>query len=367
MNNSKIKILLVTSRADHGGGPKHISLLLKYLVDEFDFYIACPKDEPYFNIFSDLVGQGKIIQIPHRAFTFTDLTRLNYVIKKNNINIVHSHGKGAGVYGRLLSRKSKIKCIHTFHGIHIGQYNFISKFLYLRFEKYLSKFTNKFITVSESEKNEVISLNISGLNKISLISNGVEIPGKKVNAGVLSKERLKLVTISRFDFAKNSEFIISIFNEIKKKEMLNKFEMQFIGDGPELEKIKHLSEQNGLSYNFKFTGFVNSTAEHLVDSFCYISTSRWEGLPIGIMEAMSVGLPVIATNVSGNRDLVEHSVNGFLYDSDKPGEAANYIIELAGNIEKWKQYSANAISKIEENYSAEVMAEKTKQLYLNTL
>lgn len=366
MNNDKIKILLVTSRADHGGGPKHIQLLLKYLAKEFDFYIACPKDEPYFDIFSNLVGEEKIIQIPHRTFTFTDLARLKDVIKRYNINTVHSHGKGAGVYSRLLSRSIKIKCIHTFHGIHTGEYNFISKFLYLCFEKYLAKFTGKFIAVSESEKNSVVSLKITGQDKIMLIPNGVELQEKKANVNAQFKERLKLVTISRFDFAKNSELIISIFNQIKNKGMLNKFEMHFIGDGPEFGKIKRLSEQNGLSGNFKFTGLVNSTAEHLVDQFCYISTSRWEGLPFGLMEAMSAGLPVIATNVRGNRDLVEHSVNGFLYDIDKPEEAANYIIELAGDLEKWKQFSASAILKIEKNYTAKIMTEKTGQLYLNT-
>ena len=359
----KRKILLLTVRADHGGGPKHIYLLIKNLFKNFELYIACPREEPYYNIFSDIIGKERMIVIPHRKFNIPDFLKLKRIIKTQNIDIVHSHGKGGGIYSRLLSHSTGVKCLHTFHGIHIGEYNFLNKFLYLSIEKYLANFTSKFIAVSSSEKDKIISLKIARNDNIVLIENGVEITENSVRDDVLSKEKLSLVTITRFDYAKNTELITQILDSIKSKGMLNKFEMLLIGDGPELVKVKNIAKRNGLSESFKFIGFTSSPSEYLIDSFCYISTSRWEGLPLGVMEAMSLGVPVIATNVSGNCDLVEHLVNGFLFDLNKPEEAAKYIIQLADNKEQWKQFSENARAKIIKGYSEQIMAEKTKQLY----
>ena len=363
MSTVKTKILIITVRADHGGGPRHIYLLLRNLFQDFEFYIACPKEDPYYGIFSEIVQKERIFTIPHRKFTIKDYLKLKQIVKVLDINIIHSHGKGAGIYSRLLTRSTKIPSIHTFHGIHIGSYNHLSKSLYLRIERYLSRFTNKFITISDSEKNKIVSLRIVKKDNIVLIPNGVEITESKVNTDVFSKEKLNLVTITRFDYQKNSELIAEICTHIKSYGLLNKFQIQLIGDGPEFSKVKALAEQNGLSGSLKFIGFTPSPSEYLIDSFCYISTSRWEGLPLGVMEAMSLGVPVIATNVSGNCDLVEHLVNGFLFDLNKPEEAAKYIIQLADNKEQWKQFSENARAKIIKSYSEQIMAEKTKQLY----
>lgn len=362
---TKKKILLITVRADHGGGPKHIHLLIKLLSPVIDFFVACPNEEPYFNIFADIVGKDRIFTIPHRKFNMFKLSKLKHIIKKNDINIIHSHGKGAGIYGRLLSRSVGTICIHTFHGIHLGEYNFIIKYLYLSIERYLARYTSKFITVSDSEKDKVLSLRITPNNKVSVISNGIELMESKVSSEIFSRPKLNVITITRFDFAKNSQLIIPILNQIKHKGMLDRFEIQLIGDGPDSNWVKSLAVEKELSDNLKFLGMIDSPMNYLINSFCYISTSRWEGLPLGLMEAMSVGLPVIATNVNGNKDLVEHSVNGFLFNIDKPEEAADYIIQLSNDKELWGQFSKNARSKIIKSYSAEKMAEKTKQLYLS--
>ncbi|HKI77416.1 MAG TPA: glycosyltransferase [Ignavibacteriaceae bacterium] len=365
MISDKKKILLITVRADHGGGPKHIFLLLKNLSKYFEFFMACPKDEPYFNIFAKIIGYDRIFEIPHRKFRISSFNKLKQLIREKDINIIHSHGKGGGIYGRFLSRSTGIQCIHTFHGIHIGEYNFVKKFLYLTLEKYLSHFTHKFISVSDSERDNVIALKITKDSKISLIPNGVEITDRKLNADILSKDRLIITTITRFDFAKNSELIIPIFNQVKLMGMLNKFELQIIGEGPSLIEVRNLAEENGLSGNLKFVGNINSPAEYLFNSFCYISTSRWEGLPLGVLEAMSIGLPVIATNVIGNYDLVEHLTNGFLFNIDRPEEAARYIIQLANNTKTWTKFSENARHKIMTNYPDRKMAKKTMELYLS--
>ncbi|MEJ2617259.1 MAG: hypothetical protein P8Z35_20075, partial [Ignavibacteriaceae bacterium] len=96
-------ILIITVRADFGGGPEHIYSLIKELHKENNFYIACPDDFPYKNKYTDILGKNRIILIPHRKFKLSYLFGLKNYVKYHEINIIHSHGKGAGIYGRFLS------------------------------------------------------------------------------------------------------------------------------------------------------------------------------------------------------------------------------------------------------------------------
>jgi hypothetical protein len=149
-------VLMLTARADFGGGPEHLYRLINLLHHKINIYTACPEDYPYWNLYSKVLGSDHLIKIPHRKFRIGALLDLLHCLKKNKINIIHSHGKGAGIYSRFLSLLTGISCIHTFHGIHIGHYGRFKRNLYLLIEKILSRFTKQYISVSKSEKQSVI-------------------------------------------------------------------------------------------------------------------------------------------------------------------------------------------------------------------
>lgn len=362
MNDPGINILIVTVRADFGGGPEHIYRLIKSINGRVNFFIACPHDYPYYNLYKEAVGTSNIIEIPHRKFSFTYLFKLYSFARSNGINIIHSHGKGAGIYGRLLSLLTNKKCIHTFHGIHIGNYSSFQKALYLWVERFLSLFTDEFISVSESEAGTVRKLKITQPGKINIIHNGTDIPPEISSFG-FNNDIFNIVTITRFDYAKNSLLLIPICRELQKiKDSVN-FRLVILGSGEEEAEFKRIISSENIENLFELKGFVNNTGEFLKGSFCYISTSRWEGLPLGILEALSYGIPVIATNVNGNRDIIEHNKNGFLFDIAHPAEAAEYIMKLAGDKELHKYLSQNGRNIIREKYSLSDMADKTYNLY----
>jgi glycosyltransferase involved in cell wall biosynthesis len=85
------------------------------------------------------------------------------------------------------------------------------------------------------------------------------------------------------------------------------------------------------------------------------------------MEAMSCGVPVVAANVPGNNDLVDHNQTGFLFDIQKPDEAAGYISLLMDNSDLWKKFSVSSIEKIKKNFTAAGMAQETNNLYFQIL
>lgn len=361
-NSNQKKVLYITVRADYGGGPKHLYQLSSSLSSNFNKYFACPKEFPYFEKYRNLVGSDNIIEVPHRKFSFLTLLEIRKFIKKNNIDFIHSHGKGAGIYSRVLVVITKIDCIHTFHGIHIGQYNFIKKFLYIELERILTHFTKYIIAVSKSEAQQLVQNKIANEDKIKVIENGIPIPCDKVSNPVPASKIFDFISFSRFDYAKNSELLIDIFTELQKLTDINNFHIHILGNGENLENIK-IAVQKLFKNNFHFYGNVDNPNEYLKKSFCYISTSRWEGLPLGILEAMSFGLPVIATKVVGNTDLIKHDMNGFLFNIESPKVAAEFMVQLAKDPDSWERFSMNNYLKVKNNFSLEKMVRETENLY----
>jgi glycosyltransferase involved in cell wall biosynthesis len=362
MNQDVPNILLITARADFGGGPEHLYRLLKMLNREVNFFIACPKDYPYWDRYIEVIGENRLIEIPHRKFSIPVLRNIIAFAREKKIDIIHSHGKGAGIYSRLLSAFTGIKCIHTFHGIHTGEYSALKKFFYLTIERFLSAFTRKFISVSDSEAGRVMHSGITGRDKLVIIPNGTTIPDE-ISAFNYDQEIYRLITITRFDYAKNSLLLIPIAKEILDNNIDKKFRFAVLGKGEEEEEFRKRLKEEKIEEYFDLEGFVPDTGEYLKNSFCYISTSRWEGLPLGVLEAMSYGVPVIGSDVTGNKDLIQHDVNGYLYDITNPGKAADFILALAGNKEKHKLFAVNGRNIAEKDYSLNSMAEKTLKIY----
>ena len=361
--NKKPNILIITSRADFGGGPRHISSLLNHLIDKINFHIACPQDYPYYDIFLSIVSEKRIVPIPHRKFSLLKLISLIKFVKRKKIDLLHSHGKGAGIYSRILSLFTGIPAIHTFHGLHIGEYSLVKRTLYLLIEKIFSHFTKAFITVSNSERNKILLNKITTKNKLNKIENGVEILQDKTASFNTKEGKLNIITISRFDFAKNSFLLIPILKELKNQYSKFNFIINILGEGKGEENFKNEIASKGLSANFKLFGAQINIAEYLINSFCYISTSKWEGMPLGVIEAMAVGLPVIATNVTGNKDVVKNNVNGYLYDINNPKEAAEYIIKIANDRDLWNRLSKSSKDLVRKYYSVERMSNETLDLY----
>jgi glycosyltransferase involved in cell wall biosynthesis len=356
-----IRILLISVRADFGGGPEHIYRLLNSLHEKVEFYVACPEDYPYYEMYSKLLGADRLTKIPHRKFSPAALWELASFCKKNRIKIVHSHGKGAGLYSRMLTFFWSLKSIHTFHGIHIGEYSFFKKFLYITLEGILSFFTSRFISVSHGEMEQVTEAGFAAPEKVTLIANGTPIPEKTASYSFKGTAVPEIVTISRFDYAKNTELLIPIAENLVKSSV--SFLFTIIGSGEGMENMKKYISAKNLDNHFRFPGAVLNTGDYLINSFCYISTSRWEGLPLGVLEAMSYSLPVIATNVTGNSDLVESNINGWLYETDKPADAAEHIIKLLNDENSYRMFAINSRKKVIDNYSLAGMAEKTLNLY----
>ena len=357
------KILLLSLRADHGGGPKHVDLLIDNFSSDIDIYLACPKDKPYYNLWSESKKVKGIFILPHRKFSVKKLLGLNKFIKDNDIEIVHSHGKGAGIYSRMLKiLNPRLKIVHTLHGVHIGEYGFLKKTAYIFLERFLTQFTDKFINVSNSEKSVCLELGLFKKSKSEVVYNGIKALLKDSDAKIkfnLSRKKV-VTTISRFDYQKNMSLAYEIAKNFKDNPDIV---FLWLGDGDDRVKFESMAQKDGA--NIIFTGFTDEVPAYLSATDIYLSTSRWEGLPYALIEAQLLGVPIVATNVVGNNEVVENDKNGFLFES---AQQACRDIEILLNDEKiYGKMQSEALLNFKYKFDIGIAIYKVEKIYKEIL
>ena len=161
-NPAVARILLITARADVGGAPQHLLDLAHFLKSKnVVFYMAFPDEGAYGELFKEVAY--KYLLLPHRALTLEAVCRLFSFVKSENIDVVHSHGRGAGFYSRILRLFWEGSIIHTFHGIHVEK-SFCGRVKFAA-DKIFAPFANRYICVSEDERGEGLEIEHRQISK----------------------------------------------------------------------------------------------------------------------------------------------------------------------------------------------------------
>lgn len=278
------------------------------------------------------------------------LWELYIILKKiDDIDIIHLHSSKAGFLGRIVSfllGKSS-RTIYTPHAISFLRLDVSPKKrkIFIWMERFASFFGGKIVACSQSEKEAIEE---QGIKNVTFINNGIKkiADRKKVN----TSDKTTIISVGRLSIQKNPK----LFNDIAL-EFIDNPNIQFIwcGDGELKSELT--------SPNIKYTGWIEQKKleSYLANADIYLSTSLWEGLPLSVLEAMSIGLPVILSNCVGNRDLVED--NGVLY-IDKI-EAVKNINELLKNKIWTNKKGHNSKIIVENNFNMRNMAISYLNIY----
>jgi glycosyltransferase involved in cell wall biosynthesis len=351
---------MITGRADFGGGPEHVFQLTRAIGPSATVHIACPREEPYWSRYASLVGADRMFEIPHRRFALRTLAGLVRYIRAREIDIVHGHGRAAGIFARPAALLAGARCFYTPHG---GMpVDGIRTFLKAAVEYLLSTVTHGIIAVSGTEGRTLEAL-CAFRSRIAVIRNGVEIPPTFDSPGTRLAGPVRVVHVTRFVYQKNSLLLLDVIASLRAMGKLDPFEFLILGDGPGRGEFEAAASSRGLGHCVKLLGAVANPGACLAGAFCFLSTSRWEGLPLALLEAMARGVPAIATDVPGNSDAVTDHETGFLYDMAAPHLAAQRLVQLAHHPVLWKQMVRAARQKAEREFSVQAMADATLRLY----
>lgn len=361
--NSVKKILFISLRADLSGGPKHLNDLLVYFNDnmnKFEIYIAAPENsffsDKYKNLSSDFFA------LEHRSFNLFTSFRLLSFCRRNNISLVHSHGRGAGIYSRLLGLFG-IKVIHTFHGIHresdlIGRL----KFLFDYFTRHL---VDQYICVSRQELQYAITSKLCVNSDVSLVENGINL--ELINKELETNPQMELISkygldvnsillgvVARNDHVKGIDLLINHFRHFRKTCPEREVALFIVGAG------HNGSNENNVFY----LGELEAPIEFYNTIDFYVSSSRREGMPISVLEAMACGRPCLLSKVTGHVDLIEDSVSGFLFDAHSPDDFSKKLEKII--VCRSEEFVINAKKALADHHTVQVMGDKTYNLYFSS-
>ena len=359
MNRPKTKILLISASAKTGGGPSHIFLLKKILKDEFDFYLAMPKS----GNLSKGFDRRKYLEIAERKILPQDIIRLVLFSKKNSINIIHAHGKGAGLIARILKIFLNKPLIYTFHGIHTTCLNRLKKYLYILYENLTGWLDDEKVFVSFSEKLQAINLKIFIGKRNRIINNST----KKMIRTQLNREKNNL----KIGIKNKKKNIISICRLVDQKNIFEIFEiaknLQFynfivLGNGYLFDKAKNYIESQKIR-NVYLLGNKKDIFKYLYEADLFLSTSLYEGHPISILEAMSIGLPIVASKVTGNVDTIKNNFSGLFYRLGDINEATYCIKKLMKNRNLKLKISNNSFLTHRKLFTIKKMKNEYLSLY----
>ena len=406
MLNNKKNILYLITRAELGGAQRYVLDLANNLQGEFNITVAFGKQDTNGELAEKLKIAGiNNYNIPHlkRAISpiddFLALVEIIKLIKKIKPNIIHLNSSKISILGSIASliikfqvSSFKFQVVYTVHGWVFNEpLPRWLKLFYFWAEKITALFKNKIICVSEFDRQIALTKKIAAALKLITIHNGLApiefyskeearqrihsvIPASEPESSVQHHEQVSGLRVKP---AMTSNLLIGSTGNLYKTKGFEHFikaskiiseqkisaTFIIIGEGEERKKLETLIRQNNLANDFILTGRINEAAKLLPAFDIYVCSSVKEGLSYTIVEAMQAGLPIVATNVGGNSELIEDNITGLLAEAGNPESLAQKIIELIKNPALKNKLGQQAKLKAREEFGLEKMVEETKKAY----
>ena len=354
----EIRILLISS-GYIGGEKKHLSQIIQQLSRHFLFTLIVPK-----------VYKKKGDTNQSYSLSIKGLWSIVKVCRINHIDIIHCHGfKAIFAIGLLRSFVKLPLVIYTVHGFHsYWKKPSVLKWIRLKVEKWLIKKRDRTIVVSESDYDALMRFCNFKDKSIQLIKNGIEldqskkeVPRSYQSIGVTPNIHQLFVSIGKIDEVKGYDLVIRAASELLSEKRL--FKWVVVGGGRSLNKYQQKVQKMGLENNLFFIGHDNTPLNWLSVANLYVSTSYWEGSPYSVLEAMAHKVPVIAPDVPGCRDLIQHNKTGILYDRSCLESFIRHLREFIDSPQSWTPLAFEGINQLESQYSVEKMIKELEAVY----
>ena len=382
--NRKIKVAYVLTPIDFGGAEKvSLNFLKSFDRDKFEivpFLLIRPWEDKVY--FTQEIEKHKInyLTIPVAIKPLKEgrdyfrivrcYQRLFAFLKEGKFDIIHTHGYFADILGVPIAKIFRIPHLTTCHGFIQND----SKLkLYNLLDIFLLKFSNKIISVADDIKDKLISRGLIE-DKIVTIPNAVILPdltGRRINEKRMSiREKYNLKSdevvigyIGRLSEEKGLKYLLEAGITLSKQGIPIK--IMLIGDGPERETLKALARKGGVTQHVIFTGFQEDAVKLLSALDLFVLPSLTEGTPMALLEAMSYGIPVIASEVGGIPKVITSGENGVLVTPENSTEIAKSILKLYKNNEYWMKLSDGAKNCIKEKYNLTAWVHNIESIYFD--
>ncbi len=360
--DAPLRVLHISGRSDHGGGPEHILQVIDAKMPGIEHFIACPDNGIYWPRYRQQLGVTHLCALPHRSLSLSSFCQLRSFVEKNRIQVVHSHGTCAGISSRTLGITLGLPVAHSFHGVPVT--NSIKHHVYCHVERLLSYATDCAIAVSAGEADLAHKRWRQYRGKLAVVPNGINLNVMSPTwASWPTLAQIRIVSFNRNNHQKNPELLIEIARILTLQSI--DFRIDAYGEGLQNPQLTTSAIRRGVGGHLFFHPPTDTPALVLKGASIYLSTSRWEGMPLAVLEAWQAGLVVVASDVVGNRDLITDGHSGRLFPSGNGRAAARIIRELKAAPSQAEAIRQNAAFQGRNDHSHSLMALRLEWLYRN--
>lgn len=361
-----MRILFITSSSINGGAQKHIREMFKSLFAlGHEMYLAAPSGW----LTDELTKCGD--NVIRMDLDIKNVSKLTSLIEEIRPEIINTFILSGGVFGTLAWKKRKYGRLFVtvnnpviYPGI-----SRIGKIVYPGLYRWMSKYASAFLVKADKVRDEVASV-IRNKKPVISIKNGIDFsifdkdrdyPDIRADLGI-RKEEIVITNVAALDVRKGQKYLIEAAAELREAYPVHVF---LVGEGDDGERLKSLVRDRGAEGYIHFLGRRSDINCILANSDIFVLSSLHEGLPNALMEAMAMGLPCVATDVGGVRQLIDDENKGSVVKAASADCIQRSLRKMIEDKETAIQMGDNAYQKMKNEYSQGSVVEELEEIYLN--
>lgn len=341
-----MKILQVITLCELGGAQSVVINLANKLCEEHEVIVAAGEGDG--KMFTMLRPEVEQVRLPHLKRTLSPindtLTLFDMVklYRKYKPDIIQLHSSKAGMLGRMaFPSKKVVYTVHGFDSIRMAYRKF------LLFERMMQRCCKAIVGVSRYDEKNLLAEKIT--HNVSTVYNGIYslVPPEDLSFNLPKTYKKTILCIARLSPQKKYDIFMAV------AELLPEYAFVWIGNQ---HKVKEHPDNVFFMGNIPNAGAYNAIAD------LFILPSNYEGLPIVILEAMSLGKPIVASDVGGISEIVRNGENGFVVENS-PEAFRNHILSILEDEEVYKKFSVRSAQIFKEKLTVDKMVNAYLKIY----
>jgi glycosyltransferase involved in cell wall biosynthesis len=283
------------------------------------------------------------------------------IFKESRPDVVHLHNPTPTVYAAMAARMVGVpSIISTRHSLVAPPRRLVVEFKYAL----AATCCDWIVGICDATTSNLKNMHSVPSRKIVRVYNGTDPVLRVPKEQCPPKSGFTLVYVGRLEPVKNHALLLNAFRVALHS--MPDLRLWMVGDGGERNMLENLTSELGITKQVTFWGQQLDVAPFFSAADAFIMSSKSEGLPMSLLQAFSLGLPAIVTDVGGMAEVVRLAQAGYMVSPTDPAQMAAAILRLAGNDKERAQYTTNAEDAFRSRFTLITMVDAYMNLYRNT-
>lgn len=356
---------------------------LERLSPRYQRWLICKEEGPLttaaLKASTQILTSESLVREIHPRLDLRALWQLWRYCRCYRFDVVHTHSSKTGVLGRLAARLAGVPCIvHTVHGFAFpAAKSGLQRRIFHAMEWMGARCSHLVICLHEEDARicreqlklpaERVAILPNGidLEKFSPVASGDKLRALRSDLG-LPVDRQLITMVGRLWEQKDPGCLVEAYCQLWQKGDPGT-DLILVGDGDLRQQLQQRVKTAGLQAHVHFLGWRTDTPDLLRASDIFVLPSRWEGMPLAILEAMGTGLPAVVSDIPGNRHLVDHGQQGLLFPMGDSTALADALGKLLVEPELHTRLGKNARLRVEQFHDIRARIKRIESLYAEAL